>query len=460
MSSTPSQAAKSTEYLKNQSGNHRILDGRCPATNAVNTVAPPIQLFNPVLAYFTSKAFDPQYDVPPDFIFDVHSLRTDFALIHATELARRDHLKHSLQKVIGHPLIFAGNGDKTAPDAVGVSSYNEVTTYLVVSEEKKEFGDGNSDPSIQASFSYLRIFCQEENRNLRLRCCCPVLIIAHAGPWLTIMGGIITSRCIVQRLTDFLWIPARSTHDDEHSIRIARVLYALKESIKLLDSWYKTMFQTTQPYDLSHPAPHPRFFPSPNTYISDDIPTEFAYQRPLEHSDSCVTYLARTIGSNPIDIVVKFVTRYGADAHREMATKGFAPKLLYHGNINIDADMPSYGTLRMVVMEYVEGLTFADAVQQRKIPERFKSDLQQAITQLHTAGFVFGDLRQPNIIVTPQKSVVAQLIDFDWAGRDGDVMYPVAISTSIPWPAGVKGLNTIRKQDDLTMLNSLMSLCP
>ena len=40
----PSFAAKSKEYVKDQSSLQRILDCRCPARNPVNAVAPPIQV--------------------------------------------------------------------------------------------------------------------------------------------------------------------------------------------------------------------------------------------------------------------------------------------------------------------------------------------------------------------------------------------------------------------------------
>lgn len=283
--------------------------------------------------------------------------------------------------------------------------------------------------------------------------------MAHAGPWLTIMGAIITANCIVQRLTDFLWVPARSTHDDDHCGQIARVFYALKESIKRLDLWYKTL-EDIAPFNPLVPAVHPRFFPSPNTYWHNGIPVVFKYLGPLEKNISCVTYRAITTGGSPKDIVVKFVTSYGAYVHQKMASAGFAPQLLYHGPINGTPDMPSYGKLRMVVMEHVEGLTFEAASKQRELRPRFEADLRRAFEHLHTAGYVFGDLRKPNVIVTPERTSMIQLIDFDWSGKEGEVKYPVSISSSIDWAAGVRGLASIRKEHDLAMLSLLMSYWP
>ena len=273
------------------------------------------------------------------------------------------------------------------------------------------------------------------------------------------MGGIITANCVVQRLTDFLWVPAHSTHDDDQCRRIARVFYALKESIRRLDSWYKSI-EDVKPLDPSALAIHPRFFPSPNAFRHDGAVVKFAYQEPLERNVSCVTYLAKTIEASPKHIVVKFVTSYGVDAHQHMASIGFAPQLLYHGKINVDVDtdIPLYGDLRMVVMEYVQGLTFEEALKQKTVFAKFKTDLGQALDQLHSAGYVFGDLRRPNVIVTPHgRRSTAQLIDFDWAGKEGEVKYPVSISSSIDWPAGVQGLAPILKEHDHVMLGWLTS---
>lgn len=280
-------------------------------------------------------------------------------------------------------------------------------------------------------------------------------MIAHAGPWLTIMGGIIAGDCVVQRLTDFFWIPVHSTHDDNQFLRIARVFYALGKSIELLDSWYKDTVKEVPPFDELKPHPHPRFFPSPNAYRDGDNLVRFEYQVPLELNVTCVTYRAKTVGDNPKDIVVKFVTSYGVDAHREMALAGLAPKLLYYGRIDVERGVLSYGDLRMVVMEHVDGLTLNKALELGKVPQNFQSDLRKVFQHLHDAGYVYGDLRQPNVMITREGKV--QLIDFDWAGRDGKVKYPIAISTSIDWPAGVQGLTFIHKEHDNAMLDALLN---
>ena len=63
------------------------------------------------------------------------------------------------------------------------------------------------------------------------------------------------------------------------------------------------------------------------------------------------------------DIVVKFVDRYGQKAHQILADEGLAPKLFYCRSPRLNDDEPSYQSISMVVMEYVDGETFAVAKQ-------------------------------------------------------------------------------------------------
>jgi hypothetical protein len=159
---TPSSTARSTDYFANQTAEDAILDNRRAATASINTVAPPIQLFNPAFAYFSSKAFDPNYDVPPEFVRNVVDFMGRCAVIYLSEASRRDQLKSYLQNVIGHPLVFISNADRTAPDFVALSPVGFHQAYLVVGEEKNELGDGGSDPSTQAPLSYAQIYRQAD----------------------------------------------------------------------------------------------------------------------------------------------------------------------------------------------------------------------------------------------------------------------------------------------------------
>ena len=125
-------------------------------------MAPPIQLFNPAFAFFSSKASDLNYDVPDKFVLHVRDLVVQFALIHPNEDARQRSLKFFLQRVVGRPFVVASDPDRTDPDFGVLGLCGGLTVYLVIGEEMNEFGDGGSDPSTQAAFSFLRLFSQKE----------------------------------------------------------------------------------------------------------------------------------------------------------------------------------------------------------------------------------------------------------------------------------------------------------
>jgi tRNA A-37 threonylcarbamoyl transferase component Bud32 len=61
--------------------------------------------------------------------------------------------------------------------------------------------------------------------------------------------------------------------------------------------------------------------------------------------------------------------------------------------------------------------------------------IRDSVHRLHTLGFVRGDLRDRNVFVREKEGQWdCQLIDFDWAGRVGEVKYPIGVyDTSVIW---------------------------
>ena len=177
--------------------------------------------------------------------------------------------------------------------------------------------------------------------------------------------------------------------------------------------------------------------------------------KPLERDATCVTFLAKTFEASPKSIVVKFVERYGVAAHKLLEKTDAAPQLLYYGNIGVSDDDPTYGHLRMVVMEYLDGMTANHAQKLDQLPPTFLEDVQKILSQLHDNDLVFGDLRGANIMITRNNKV--KFVDFDWAGKEGVACYPLLLSQQIRWPEGVgEGLAVMKKQHDLDMLKRLV----
>ncbi|KAM6502868.1 hypothetical protein JOM56_002845 [Amanita muscaria] len=383
----------------------------------------------------------------------------------------------------------------------------DLNILLVVMELKREYGEGGCDPATQASFAFRNYWLAHQG--LRDRCCCPTFIIAVGGPWLGLLGGVFTDKFIVQRLTELTWSGFSSTYEDKRLYRLARTFHSLGRCLNELREYYLGLDQMTFKHSDYYNYPPPlanrlgfenivkeRLFPYPLNFTEEDEHGQvqrrkFSYIRPLETCAACVTYLAKICHDNndnndddaPAEkIVVKFVAQYGEDVHRFLAEKGHAPKLRYLGPLlrkdgtclqgPWSSSVPMHdgqwtfpglhlNRLQMVVMDYVEACNPEDLPGQRE----YGKQIAEVLDKLHENGFVFGDLRPPNVIFAKDKKV--KFIDFDWSGRykgssDGLIPdpkdnemphYPVGLSNTVMWPDDVKmGLEVITPAHDRFML--------
>lgn len=272
-----------------------------------------------------------------------------------------------------------------------------------------------------------------------------------------IIGCVFTSNVIAQRLTDYMWLGNSRVIDDAAAIRLARVLYSLRLASDDLRDYYLNLSPHTDT------AKKLRFFPSITSYRAGTRTVNFQYQRPLQSVKACVTFLAVEIPpaieismdsvhgrADGQRIVVKFVRRYGDEAHRLLASKGLAPELLYCGPISEDPSL-WHGERCMVVMEYIEGKAAPMTVSVRK-------RIMKAVEFLHEGSMVHGDLRKPNIMIQDGEGSEpsrTKIIDFDWAGREGEVRYPVHLSDAVRWPEGVQDYEFITHEHDKEMVEQV-----
>jgi serine/threonine protein kinase len=263
-----------------------------------------------------------------------------------------------------------------------------------------------------------------------------------------VLGAVITDGVIVQRLTNSVWVGLDSVLNESQIADVAKVFWALRTSLGKLKSYYEGVNPTD---DL--PAAS-RYFPSITAYYDGNELVEFDYIGFLEDGPDCITLHAQTRTMSQ-DIVVKFVDRYGEKAHRLLADADLAPKLLYCGSPHLKDDQPTYQSISMVVMEYVDGDTLAKAkrTMDEGTIETVRSEVRRALELLHDNGLVFADLRPPNVMITKDGKV--KLIDFNWPGEEGQAKYPSLMSKGIAWPEGVEALTVMRREHDLDMLNKL-----
>ena len=88
------------------------------------------------------------------------------------------------------------------------------------------------------------------------------------------------------------------------------------------------------------------------------------------------------------------------------------------------------------------------------------NNIRDVLKQLHQSNYVHGDLRDVNIIVSRSDETKFMLIDFDWAGKIGEVRYPPRVNRSRDlWrPDGAVDGALIQADHDMDMLNQI-SMC-
>jgi serine/threonine protein kinase len=156
-------------------------------------------------------------------------------------------------------------------------------------------------------------------------------------------------------------------------------------------------------------------------------------------------------------LCVKFTQKYSKDAHQYCAEKGVAPKLFAVEDLS--------GGWLMVVMEYLERDSYMVLVGLSKdARSSFAAGVTEAVEILHQGGFMHGDIRDANTMVArdwdQEKGVQnVKLVDFDWAGREGETKYPPNVNYwAIARPMGAKDGLPVERDHDLEMIKFIFAV--
>ncbi|KAF8591615.1 hypothetical protein K439DRAFT_776432 [Ramaria rubella] len=235
---------------------------------------------------------------------------------------------------------------------------------------------------------------------VRNACLCPSFCIGIAGPWICVLGAVLTDNVIVQPLTDYIWLD----YDFTKLYSIAQLFCSLASGLKDLDKYYRSLSRADAPLPE-------RMFPYIRSFLFKGQEVAFSYIKPL--SGRKPIFLAQL--DDKTKVVVKFVHSYSSVAHRLVANAGLAPCLLYCGMD--DASAPFFGRLKMVVMDYIEGVSAHYIMQKMRLNPQVYESVRRALDILHNSNFVFGDLRPANIMIDAKGT--AWLVDFDWCSIEG-----------------------------------------
>lgn len=406
-----------------------------------NNFGPPIGLFHPVFNSFQAalKIPEPTYADAQTY----NSVKELFCAVTAIYNNKADRIvaidKH-LSTLLGtHFIDVYSTG--VLSDGVMVHSTGICTAYLVIREVKNEIGTTSADPYNQVGLAYRKYWAHPSNDRIRKLCYCPSILLAIAGPWMCVIGAIYLDKAVIQPLTDYIWLGG-DVYDDNRLVLTARLFAALKAAASTLQSYYQILGPT-----LLNDVPE-NLSPDPFPFVTECGSKKFTYLYRLfarEHPEKLL-YGARLQGEERL-VVVKFASSYHAEAHRILADHQLAPTLHFAGTEDAGGSM--YGGRYMIVMDFIDGCSAPDRLSNSQF-----NQIKEAIELLHSRNLVFGDLREPNILVQDGS---VKLIDFDWCGTAGEARYPPSLNLdpALGWHKEVKPDAVIMKEHDLYMLEVL-----
>lgn len=181
------------------------------------------------------------------------------------------------------------------------------------------------------------------------------------------------------------------------------------------------------------------------------------YMSQIKASSSSVVFEVKVDAFEPIfahnKLIMKFCTQYGLEAHHLLAGNNLqtnvAPILYSSSHIH-------NGLWIVLLMEKIEGaLPYIKIRNELSTEHRttIARDVANAMNTLHEQGLVHGDVRLPNILVTKKNMLLrTYLIDFEFAGRAGEAMYPANLDLGIFTWVDVEDFPHVLKKHDLEAL--------
>ncbi|KAF8461860.1 hypothetical protein BDZ91DRAFT_735929 [Kalaharituber pfeilii] len=345
----------------------------------------------------------------------------------------RDHFKISL-----HSERASAHSTTSLSDGHAYTSCGKFIRLLV--EVRNEITGISSDPYFQAQMvyrDYLDRLIKEEGDYLS-KSTIPVMIVLIFGTYFQITGVLVKGKSIFSEPFTPAFSFCSDPYDEYHRLAVTRCLAALRESLLALDQHYKGL-----PGMPNLPSSE-TVFPYKTSYIPLDggsNPVSFEYLSRL--LDNSLLFLAK---ADSDFLVIKYTRQYSREAHELLSDKGFAPKL--QGLENIP------GGWKMVIMQYVGEPYKSLSKLGSKSREQFRDSIMESISLLHANGFVHGDLRPSNVLVS-EPTEKALIIDFDKAGEANSVNLPNLNTIDIVRPEGGMDGNPITMAHDNFMFKKL-----
>ncbi|KAH9039480.1 hypothetical protein EDB83DRAFT_2228374 [Lactarius deliciosus] len=424
----PSSVARHPVEFNIEQDRHLIYNGR-PGDKR----GPPVTIYHKAFAEL--KDYGILRRAEEKRVDDTARLFTAATDIYETEAERFDAMIPHLETLLDIAPVtkpgFRSNKTDFEPDAIAVQAINDEThgrKEAIIGHVEFENDCGvRGHCEIRNALKLRKHLAQEEYEEIRNASCCPCITVSIAGPYINIGGAILVDVFTVESFTGYIYLGG-NPYAQESILHMARVFAAVSQAF----------------LDLKR-------FPRPQAAAYSSLTFRSRFEPEGRESGNYQQSLFRAAYGNK-GVLVKFCQRYHGDAHHLVAAAHYAPELFFCERIQ--------GGVTVVIMKFITGQNahyhrFKDS---KLLPPDILDDVKSAVRVLHDAGIVFGDLRRPNIVIdTTGERDRALLVDFEWAGQDGQARYPTLLNNTgqITWATGVKRHGIMRKEHDIEMIEYL-----
>ncbi|CAA7263657.1 unnamed protein product [Cyclocybe aegerita] len=437
-----------SEIVKSPKIQAQLLGGKEHLIHLGRPGGAPATIFNPALAGLQKRLDDLEK-------VEVTRQEIERAADYIQETVKFHDDEAQLQRVIQDILdqAIGGNGDwgRTLDWADNIKPDRPwwYQAFLILVLELKNTLGLSGDALLQAVIDYSKVVSREKYMDFRGLCNFPIVLIGATANRLEISVAVCVGPIYVTKLLTLDL--SLGFHASDNIIRLARVFNVLSSCRTDLQDYYNKLDKSKTP-KLS------ALYPSPTLADPSKVLPQLTYRQFLTRAGqptsslvdlgntTSALYIA-TLGDTDQEVIVKFTARYNKAAHCLLADAQLAPKLHFCERV--------IGDLFMVVMDRVDGKSVWQLRQDKEpVPATVWNKVTEAVQILHGNDIVFGDLRHPNILYIASKDHVV-LVDFDWAGKDGESRYPASLNLANIWSDEVLPNGIMRKSHDLWQLERL-----